>query len=564
MNKHRSSIARIPRPPGRLARGISFAGLVASSSASLFAASATWDGGGGTNVLNTGTNWTGDAAPSANLDVATWNGTVAGDLSLVWTSNFGPTSGSTGGVGISITGANTGNLTLDATSGSFGLGNVTIAAGAGALTFGDGSGTTSLTLRAPTFTFTNNSSNTATLKSDVTIGNGGGGGSRPVAFAGSGNWTVEGSVFVSNAIFSSVASAILNKSGSGTLTLNGANVQGGVTTISGGTIAITHGSALGTGNVTLSGGRLSLANNITVASSVTGPANYNLSGFAAAPSALAADARILNVSGNNAIAGNINFANVGGNFVNVHSAADTLTLNGNIAATLVTASQRTFNFAGAGNIVSNGVISNGTVAVAISKLGAGTFTANGANTYTGGTTVTEGVFSAGHASALGTGDLSINGGTLSSGVASVSGVGNVAFSSGGLDLGAGSVGAISLASGKTFTMSGGTWSVSIGSTSSYDQVISSGGGAAFSVSDATIALSGISDYSVGYSLFSGFSPGSVSNVSITGYDTTNWIASLGTNGELSFISAVPEPSAFACLAGLAALGFGVTRRRRQG
>ena len=554
---HRSS--RLARRPARR-RLLVLSGACLALSPAAFAASATWDGGASTNVLNTAANWTGDVAPSANNDVATWDGTVAGDLSLVWNANFGPTSGNAGGVSINVAATNTGNLGLDATSGNFGIGNITIAAGAGAFTLGDGSGTATVVLRAPTATtaFTNNSSSTATFKSDVSILNGGGPGGRLVTFGGSGNWAVEGTFY--SAGFTSSGTASLAKSGAGTLTLSAANVHGNGTTVSGGTLAVTHGGALGTGNVTLSGGRLQVANNI----SLGGVTNYNISGNINTPSALSTDARVHNLSGNNAISGNINFANVGGTVVNIHSTAGALTLNGNLAATLTTTTARTFNFAGAGDIVSNGVISNGTVAVGVSKIGAGTFTANGANTYTGGTTVTEGVFSAGHASALGTGDLAINGGTLSSGVASVSGVGNVAFSSGGLDLGAGGVGALSLASGKTFTMTGGTWSVSIGSTSSYDQIVSVGGGAAFSVSDATLALSGISDYSVGYSLFSGFAPGSVSNVSITGYDTTNWIASLGANGELSFASAVPEPSAFACFAGLAALGFGITRRRRQG
>ena len=557
MNKRRSSSVRTLRTSRHLARGLSLAGLVASS-ASLFAASATWDGGAGTNVINTNANWTGDLAPSANNDIATWDGTAAGNLSLVWNANFGPTSGNTGGVSINIAATNTGSLSLDATAGNFGLGNITIAAGAGAFTLGDGSGTATVVLRAPTTTaaFTNNSSNTATFRSDVAILNGGGPGGRLVTFGGSGNWAVEGSFY--SAGFTSSGTASLVKSGAGTLTLSAANVHGGGTTVSGGTLAVTHGSALGTGNVTLSGGRLQVANNI----SLGGVTNYNISGTNNTPSALSTDARIHNLSGNNAISGNINFANVGGTVVNIHSSAGALTLNGNIAATLTTTTARTFNFAGAGDIIANGVISNGTVAVGVSKLGAGTFTANGANTYSGGTTVSEGVFSAGHASALGTGDLSLNGGTLSSSVASVSGIGNVTFSSGILDLGGAGVGALSLASGKNFSMSGGTWSVSIGSTVSYDQVASAGGGATFNGSDATIALTGISDYSIGYSLFGGFAPGSVSNVSITGYDSGNWLAALGTDGVLSF-SAVPEPSAFACFTGLAALGLGMARRRRQ-
>lgn len=547
-------ISRSTLRPSRLAK---FAVTCLVLSPAAFAASATWDGGAGTNVINTGSNWTGDAAPVAANDTATWDGTAPGNLALIWSSNFGVAGGTatTGGTNLVMTGAQTGSLSLDATGGNLSVGNITLNSGAGAFTLGDGSGTATIVLRGGS-TFTNDSSTAATIRSDVSVLNGGGIGGRVISFGGSGNWAVENTLITAG--FTNSGTASLSKSGAGTLTLSGANVHGAGTTVSGGALAVTHGGALGTGNVALSGGRLLVSNNINLG----GVTNYNLTGSANVPGTSSFEARIVNVSGANAISGNINFSAVGGTVVNVHSAAGILTLNGNIAATLTTTTARTFNFAGAGDIISNGVISNGTVAVAVSKLGAGTFTVNGANTHTGGTTVTEGILSAGHVSALGTGDLAVNGGTLSSSVASVSDVGNVTFSSGGLDLGGVSVGALALASGKTFTMSGGTWSVSIGSTISYDQVTSAGGAAAFSVSDATIALSGISDYSVGYSLFSGFAPGSVSNLSITGYDSGSWLATLGTDGVLSF-SAVPEPSAFACLAGLAALGLGMTRRRRQ-
>ncbi|MEX1048898.1 MAG: autotransporter-associated beta strand repeat-containing protein [Akkermansiaceae bacterium] len=370
--------------------GITLAGAVAFVSIpSTFAASQTWDGGAATNILNTADNWTNNATPTSATDDATWDGSVAGNLSLIWNASFGPGSGNSGGVDIVMAATQTGSLQLDATSGSLGLGDITIAADAGAFTLGDGAGTASVVFRDPTTTFTNSSSNTATFKSDIVTANGGGGGNRNVTFDGTGNWSVEGTFFASG--FSAVSSAFFTKSGTGTLTLAGANSNGGTTVISGGTIAITNGSALGTGNVTLSGGRLALSNNITVASSVTGPANYNLSGSNNAASDLTSAARILNSSGNNTISGNINFANVGGTFVNIHSAAGTLTLDGNIAATLITGTGRNFNFTGAGDIVSNGDISDGTVAVGVHKGGAGTLTLTGTNnTYTGDTLVSVG------------------------------------------------------------------------------------------------------------------------------------------------------------------------------
>ncbi len=523
------------------------------------AASATWDGGASTNVLNTAANWTGDTLPSANNEVATWDGTVPGDLSLVWSGNFGPTSGNSGGVSVNVAATNTGSLTLDATSGNFGLGTVTIASGAGAFAFGDGVGTASVVLRAATAasSFTNNSSNTATVKSDVSILNGGGVGGRVITFDGSGNWSVEGAFITAG--FTSAGSASLVKNGAGTLTLAGANVHGGGTTLNNGVLAVTHGSALGNaGNAAVNGSfgtRLELSNNITL----SGPVNINLTGRNNVVDNTSSGASIRNVSGSNSIASNLVFANVGGTNLNILSTAGTLTLNGTISTSLATAI-RTFNFTGAGDIVANGVVSNGSGTVGVIKNGTGTLTLAGANSFTGGTTISEGTLAAGNATALGSGPLSIVSGTLSSSVSGLSSVGNVTFSAGDIVLNSSGVGSLGLANGAGFTMSGGTWSVSIASASSYDQVLGTATGG-FNLTGGSIALDGISDYGVGYSLLDGFGSGSVSGLSITGYDTVNWVASLGTDGVLSF-SAIPEPSCVAGIAGLTALGLGIARRRR--
>lgn len=212
--------------------------------------SATWNNRTGTLTLNTGTNWVGGVAPSANLDLANFDNTT--NLgSLTWNAAFGPTSGNAGGIIVNYTGTN--NLTLgEATTVAFGLSNVIIAAGARVFTLGNGSGTANLTVRSSAMTLSNASANLATIQAEVVFANGGGTGNRNVTFNGSGNWNVAGVIFPSG--FSAVGSASLTKDGAGTMTLGSTNFHGGGTTIALGTLLVTNGSALGTGTVTIAGG----------------------------------------------------------------------------------------------------------------------------------------------------------------------------------------------------------------------------------------------------------------------------------------------------------------------
>lgn len=104
-----------------------------------------------------------------------------------------------------------------------------------------------------------------------------------------------------------------------------------------------------------------------------------------------------NVSGDNmlTVTNDVTMRTGNGN-TTLYSAAGTLTLN----TPLVTANatNRALLLAGPGNGVINGVIANGSTAnLPVTKNGAGTWTLNGAHTYTGATTVNEGVLSLGQA-----------------------------------------------------------------------------------------------------------------------------------------------------------------------
>jgi autotransporter-associated beta strand protein len=198
---------------------------------------------------------------------------------------------------------------------------------------------------------------------------------------------------------------------------------------------------------------------------------------------------------------------------------------------------------------------------ALTKTGAGTATLSGANTYTGATSVTQGTLSLGSASALGnTASVTINGGMLASSVANVNLGTNASLlmSSGSIDInGAGTAGTFTLASNKNFTATGGTLNFDIGG--SFDQIIGSGTGS-FSLTDTTLALSGLTSVAGTYQLFTGFGgTNSVTRLTITGL-AGGYTGILDTTGLLT-VSAIPEPSTYAAMLGASALGFVAFRRR---
>jgi len=120
----------------------------------------------------------------------------------------------------------------------------------------------------------------------------------------------------------------LTKIGTGTQTLVGDSTYSGVTTISVGTLAITHGNALGStaGNTTIAalgntnGGILSLSNNITSAENIT------ITGATEQNSYMSA---ILNTGGNNILSGNIILNGSGG--IRLGTTGGTLRFSGTIS-----------------------------------------------------------------------------------------------------------------------------------------------------------------------------------------------------------------------------------------
>ncbi|MDO8675227.1 MAG: filamentous hemagglutinin N-terminal domain-containing protein [Candidatus Omnitrophota bacterium] len=178
----------------------------------------------------------------------------------------------------------------------------------------------------------------------------------------------------STAIISAVIGAnvtnVINVGSSGTLTLSGANLYSGTTTLTAGILNINNATALSTGTFTITAGTI----NNTSGGSIT-------------------------LSNNNAQNWNGNFTFTGTNALNLGTGAVTLS-----ASRQVTASASTLTVGGA--------ISGDTFA--LTKAGTGTLTLSGVNTFTGGTTLSAGTLNINNAQALGTvaGTFTITTGTI--------------------------------------------------------------------------------------------------------------------------------------------------------
>ncbi len=152
----------------------------------------------------------------------------------------------------------------------------------------------------------------------------------------------------------------------------------------------------------------------------------------------------LNISGGaklvlNGFSQNVASLSNDGSIVGGSSTLSTLTVNNTNASTSST------GLGGAGSNENN---------LALVKSGTGTMTLSASNTYTGGTTVTNGVLTAGNVNALGTGDITVNGGTLD--LSTYSPTAGIVTLTGGAITGSGTL------TGSSYALSGGTLSAKIG------------------------------------------------------------------------------------------------------
>ncbi|HWP40528.1 MAG TPA: family 16 glycosylhydrolase, partial [Tepidisphaeraceae bacterium] len=181
------------------------------------------------------------------------------------------------------------------------------------------------------------------------------------------------------------------------------NAYLGNTTIDGGpqgpaVVRVAASNPFGTGAVVIGAGgnattaRLELSGNCTVPNTIHFNGRNNNS------------AGIRNVSGHNTLAGTISLQS-GGSVYWIDAAAGTLSLTGTLSS--AASGLRVVRLGGDGNGLISGVIQDGNATLGIVKDGAGGWTISAANTYTGGTTVNDGVLVANKFS---NGTLTVNGG----------------------------------------------------------------------------------------------------------------------------------------------------------
>jgi autotransporter-associated beta strand protein len=578
------------RSTRRLAGGLaaSFAGLALLTSQSAQAATENWTG------LTDGTwgtagNWSGSAIPDSTYDL-----TIAGP-------------GDVAGTALNI--------------------NVAAAAAANSINFTNTAATTlTNTTSGSNQTLTLSSSGTAitTGTGAVTIGSSTANQNVNVALGASQTWNVgSGGLTATNVISGSGFG--ITKSGTGTLTLSGANTYSGGTTLNAGTIQFSSNTAFGTGAITVNGGTIkntagvTTANNVVVSSGtttldVTGgnwQIDGNISGSGNITRGTGATLTLYLNGDNSGYTGTFTSVNNGNSvvrFKNVTAGS----ANGKWVFNNATVNRTTMSFGtgtisfgsmtGAGNVngdvggtktisvgalglddTFSGVINNGVggSVIALTKVGSGTMTLSGANAYTSTTTISAGKLNV-TGSISGTGAVAVSGGTSTTLGGSGSLAGAVTVTNGSrLAPGVvtsssnfGSAGTLTLSntSGLTLTNANLDFDLSTTFNGSNDKITLSGLNAPLSFSTLNFSFGGTTlDTSTAYTLIAtngtGALTGDTSTITtdfsgITGGSyTATYSFTTGTGLQVTF-TAVPEPHEFA-LAIVALLGVMVFIRRRN-
>ena len=198
----------------------------------------------------------------------------------------------------------------------------------------------------------------------------------------------------------------LTKTGTGRLTLSGANTYTGLTTVSDGTLRISHNTALGGG--TGSQARTIVARGAKLELSSSGTTGLNVG------ETLDLFGTLANHSGDNEYSGDINLK---GTRIDNSTAGSTLTVSGDLSLQETPAGGETvardLRVTGAGDVVLSGVLSGlGGITKGRVNTDTGILTVSGNNTFAGAVNVNHGTLRVQHNNALGTpGSGVTNGGT---------------------------------------------------------------------------------------------------------------------------------------------------------
>ncbi|WP_079917427.1 autotransporter outer membrane beta-barrel domain-containing protein [Salmonella enterica] len=313
------------------------------------------------------------------------------------------------------------------------------------------------------------------------------------------------------------------KSGDKTLTLSGSNTYTGGTTISGGTLVASNVDALGSGDVT---------DNATLELNTGGDFANNIGGTG---SVVKSGDKTLTLSGTNSYTGGTTIS--GGTLVaNNVEALGTGDVTNNATLELNTGGDFTNAISGSGQVV---------------KSGDKTLTLSGANSYTGGTTISGGTLVANDVNALGTGDVTDNA-TLA--LNAVGDFNNAIGGSGKVEKSGDDT--LTLSGSNTYTggtlINGGTLVASnvealgtgdvtddatleLNTGGDFDNAIS-GSGQVVKSGDETLTLSGSNTYTGGTLISSGTLVANDVNALGTGDVTDNAVLELNTGGD--FINSI--------------------------
>jgi len=211
---------------------------------------------------------------------------------------------------------------------------------------------------------------------------------RTFSIAGTGNTVQFATSVIQNG---GTGASVLDKTGTGTLTLNGANTHTGGVNLSQGTLILGHQNALGTARLQTQ------TNNGTI------QANTTLTGATALANALTLNVGTTTFSGVNSIEFNGTTTNNAGNRTITNNMTGGAQLILAAVALSNDATSRRLTIRGTADTIVEGVISNGSTSTAgnLTKNDAGMLTLLGTNTYDGDTTITAGVLQIGNGGTIG-------------------------------------------------------------------------------------------------------------------------------------------------------------------